>query len=167
MPLFFNDSVTSAFRGRGFLSFSSSSLQCFFSQVLLSLSLFTGFLFPLHCVCGVHHAALLHAGRHRCQRPDLRLSHPRVERLALPDSRSDGTSGVAGKTLTKRTLITRLSHSVGERNVAAHCRDFNSFHSILQLSIQSNVFFFFQFAFKRDNSDYSAFHILHRSTSDL
>lgn len=79
-----------------------------FISATRSLSRSAGVVFPLHCVCGLHHAAVLHAGRHHRQRPDLCLSHPRVERLALPDSRTHGTSGVAGRSvsfLTKRAHI--------------------------------------------------------------
>lgn len=117
------------------LSFSSSRLAVSFISPPLSLSLSTGVIFPLYCVCGVHHAAVLHAGRHHCKRPDLCLSHPRIERLALPDSQSNGTSGVAGKVLTKLVLISQLSDSVGTCNVAVHCCDFSSFPCI-----QSTVF---------------------------
>ena len=133
----------------------SPRLPCGF---FYKFSLSPGVIFPLHCV---HHAAILHAGRHHRQRPDLCLSHPRVERLALPDSRSDGTSGVAGKVVTKCMPILQILNSVGAGNVTVPCCDFSSFPLI-----QSNVFFF-QFSFKLLQTDYSMFHILHIKTSDL
>lgn len=59
----------------------------------------TGVILPLHCVRGLHHAALLYAGRHHRQRPDLHLSHPCVERLPVHDSWPYGTDRVAGNLL--------------------------------------------------------------------
>lgn len=55
-----------------------------------------GVVLPLHHLCGVHHAALQHAGRHHRQRAHLLLPHHRAERLPVCDAGGQGAPGLAG-----------------------------------------------------------------------
>lgn len=50
------------------------------------LSLPTGVFLPVHRVRGLHHAAVLHAGRHHRQRADLGLAHARAKHLLVDNS---------------------------------------------------------------------------------
>lgn len=91
--------------------FFSSSLYRFALQVCHKcVSFSTGVILPVHCVCGLHHAAVLYAGRHHRQRPDLRLSHHCVECLPVYHSRSHGTSSVAGKMIKLKCGLTLISN---------------------------------------------------------
>lgn len=94
-PVFDFSSVSITYTS--FLSFPlyRFPLQGFYKCVSFS----TGVILPVHCVCGLHHAAILHAGCHHRQCLDLRLSHPGVECLPVYDGRSHGTNSVAGKAI--------------------------------------------------------------------
>lgn len=83
-----------------FALFISFCLYCFALQVCHKcVSFSTGVILPVHCVCGLHHAAVLYAGRHHRQCPDLRFSHHCIERLPVHHSWSHGTNSVAGKAI--------------------------------------------------------------------
>lgn len=83
-----------------FCSLYPVCLYCFALQVCHKcVSFSTGVILPVHCVCGLHHAAVLYAGRHHRQCPDLRFSHHCIERLPVHHSWSHGTNSVAGKAI--------------------------------------------------------------------
>lgn len=82
------------------------SLCCIPLQVCHKcVSFSTGVILPVHCVCGLHHAAVLYAGRYHRQRPDLRLSYSCVECLPVYHSWSHGTSSVAGKVFKPKCAL--------------------------------------------------------------
>ncbi len=81
------------------LSFSFSLFSFPLQVCHKCVSFSTGVILPVHCVCGLHHAAVLYAGRHHRQCPDLRLSHHCVECLPVHHSWSHGTNSVAGKVI--------------------------------------------------------------------
>lgn len=66
--------------------------------------LFPGVLLPVHCVCGLHHAALLHEVGHYCQWYNLSLAHGNLEHLSDLHCHRSGTSSLAGKTSIYPTM---------------------------------------------------------------
>lgn len=69
------------------------SLQMLYDCLTFS----AGVILPVHRVCGLHHVAVLHAGRRHRQCSNLCLSHRRAERLPVHHSWSRRASSVAGK----------------------------------------------------------------------
>lgn len=65
------------------LYFSFCLCSCPLQVVHKSVSLSTGVVFPVHCVCGLHHAAILYAGCHHRQCPNFCLTHPRLKCLPV------------------------------------------------------------------------------------
>lgn len=76
--------------------FFETNLHLYLSASLCFL--FPGVLLPLHRVCCLHHAALLHESGHYRQRHHLLLTHCHPKRLPGLQSHRAGTSRLAGKT---------------------------------------------------------------------
>lgn len=109
-------------------SFASTTLIFF---VILS----TGVILPVHCVCGIHYAAILHAGRHHRQCPDFSLAHHCAECLPVHHSWSHGTSSVAGKMINIVVDKYWLDHSGRNRPIIASVTD--RFSVVFDFGIQN------------------------------
>lgn len=113
------------------------SLQMLYDCLTFS----AGIILPVHCVCGLHHVAVLHAGRRHRQCSNLCLSHHRAECLPVHHSWSRRANSVAGKAVKFQCELTVASTWMHRRKAQTLCTCTEITSSLLRLiCIWGNLF---------------------------